>query len=43
MEWQPRARVLATGWQDGHIACYSISETHEIQCVFQNDKQHSGQ
>mmetsp|Transcript_83931 Transcript_83931/g.237404 ORF Transcript_83931/g.237404 Transcript_83931/m.237404 type:complete len:1469 (+) Transcript_83931:229-4635(+) len=41
MVWQAKNKILATGWEDGHIAIYSLNN-QKLDCVYSNDKDHSG-
>jgi hypothetical protein len=32
MKWQVSARILATGWQDGHIGVYDVTDKR-LECM----------
>jgi intraflagellar transport protein 140 len=39
MKWQSSARILATGWEDGHISVFDINDKR-LDCVYSNDMAH---
>lgn len=44
--WHPKSKLLATGWDDGHVSVWSIAkpaEKREISCCFASDKKHQTQ
>jgi len=40
MAWQTKARILATGWADGHVGVYAVSSAGKLDCVYANDQAH---
>ena len=41
-DWQPNGKILAIGWGDGMVSCWSVDGRARPTSTFSNNSQHSG-